>query len=205
MADTFVTLGAGHMSWKSDGPLQHRRPHLWPRLISLSPPHHKAAVPLKLSFGMVGVQVRARIATDDELRQDIVDLVGLGFGPAVVEICATLHLDGEWIETLALDEMINLRGVSPLAARLPNADLPMVAYGSGPELGIVPETRPWATPPTQQTFRTSARGGERKFTLQRKIRALGFPEGAACKSAPPQSPRHRGLALVRLHRSSRPN
>lgn len=62
---------------------------------------------------MVGVQVRALNATDEELRKGIVDLVGVGFGPAVVEICATLRLDGEWIETFALDEMIKLRGVSP--------------------------------------------------------------------------------------------
>ena len=52
-------------------------------------------------------------ATDQELRQGIVDLVSLGLGPAVVEICATLHLDGEWIETLALDEIIKFHGVSP--------------------------------------------------------------------------------------------
>jgi len=57
-------------------------------------------------------------ATDAELRQGIVDLVGLGLGPAVVEICTTLNLDGEWLETLALDEMIKLHGVSPLQVRL---------------------------------------------------------------------------------------
>ena len=45
-------------------------------------------------------------ATDEELRQGIVDLVGLGFGVAVVQICAALGLDGEWLETLALDELI---------------------------------------------------------------------------------------------------
>ena len=51
-------------------------------------------------------------ATEQELRQGIVDLVSLGLGPAVVEICGTLDLDGEWIETLVLDEMIKQHDVS---------------------------------------------------------------------------------------------
>lgn len=58
------------------------------------------------------MEVRLISATDAELRQGIVDLVALGLGPAVVKICDTLHLDGEWIETLALDEMIKRHGIS---------------------------------------------------------------------------------------------
>ena len=61
---------------------------------------------------MSAVKALCLNATDQALRQGIVDLVGLGLGPAVVEICATLHLEGEWIETLALDEMIKLHGIS---------------------------------------------------------------------------------------------
>ena len=53
-------------------------------------------------------------APDQDLQQGIVDLVGLGLGPAVVEICGTLDLDGGWIENLALDEMITLHAGLPL-------------------------------------------------------------------------------------------
>ena len=57
------------------------------------------------------MKARSLNATDQELRQAIVDLVSLGLGSAVVEICGTLQLDGGWIETLTLDEMVNRQGV----------------------------------------------------------------------------------------------
>ena len=52
-------------------------------------------------------------APDQDRQQGIVDLVGLGLGPAVVEICGSLDLDGGWIENLALDEMIKLHAGLP--------------------------------------------------------------------------------------------
>ena len=46
------------------------------------------------------------------------DLVRLGLGPAIVEICAALHIDGGWLELLVLTEMDNL------AAQSSNAENP---------------------------------------------------------------------------------
>ena len=41
-----------------------------------------------------------------EQQQAVRDLVQLGFGGAIVEICSTLQIDGGWLELLALNEML---------------------------------------------------------------------------------------------------
>ena len=41
----------------------------------------------------------------DEHQQALRDLVSLGFGRAIVNVCSTLQIDGGWLEKLVLDEM----------------------------------------------------------------------------------------------------
>ena len=40
------------------------------------------------------------------------DLVQLGFGGAIVEICSRLEIDGMWLELAALNKMITLEAAS---------------------------------------------------------------------------------------------
>lgn len=41
----------------------------------------------------------------DEHQQALRDLINLGFGGAIVNVCNTLQIDGGWLEHFVLDEM----------------------------------------------------------------------------------------------------
>lgn len=48
------------------------------------------------------------VCATEHHRTAVRDLVRLGLGPAMVEICSTLHIDGGWLELLVLTEMADL-------------------------------------------------------------------------------------------------